>query len=94
MNEKTRLREMVDNLKLQLADKDKQVANLRDKINALRKNNQALQVQVNSRVDNYPIAEELDNSSKHPKGIKKSKTRLDESSSKRRVWKKQPASDG
>lgn len=61
MGEKGRLRDMVDNLKMQLSEKDKEIVSLRDKINSLRKNNQVLQNQVNSRLDNHPIAEELDN---------------------------------
>lgn len=61
MGEKGRLRDMVDNLKLQLSEKDKELVNLREKINSLRKNNQVLQNQINSRQDNHPIAEELEN---------------------------------
>jgi chromosome segregation ATPase len=56
MGEKSRLREMVDNLKIQLSEKEKEVANLREKILNLRKNNQVLQTQVNSRIDQQPIA--------------------------------------
>jgi regulator of replication initiation timing len=83
---------MVDNMKIQLSDKDKEISNLREKVNTLRKNNQILQLQVNSRAENYTIAEEIKNSPKYSKVSKKSKTRLDES--KRRVWKKPPVSDG
>lgn len=48
---------MVDNLKIQLSEKDREIANLREKVSSLRKNNQVLQMQINSRSDNYPIAE-------------------------------------
>lgn len=38
---------MVDNLKLQLAEKEKENAYLKEKIADLRKNNQMLQAQIN-----------------------------------------------
>lgn len=49
MSEKNKLRDMVDNLKVQLADKEKENGNLKEKIATLRKNNQLLLDQLSSR---------------------------------------------
>lgn len=49
MSEKNKLRDMVDNLKVQLADKEKENGNLKEKIATLRKNNQLLLDQFSSR---------------------------------------------
>jgi cell division protein FtsB len=40
---------MVDNLKVQLADKEKENGNMKEKIATLRKNNQLLLDQLNTR---------------------------------------------
>lgn len=77
---------MVDNLKGQLAEKQKELAIFRQKVAALRKNNQLLQVQANSRLDSSSIPEEEE--VKNNKS-KKSRLRLDQSSNKKRVWKRQ-----
>jgi hypothetical protein len=45
-NDRNKLRELVDNLKTQLAEREKENAYLKDKINELRTNNQLLSSQV------------------------------------------------
>jgi regulator of replication initiation timing len=45
MNEKNKMREIIDNLKLQLNEKDQEISGLKDKIENLRKNNQQLKSQ-------------------------------------------------
>lgn len=48
-SEKNKLREQVDNMKVQLSEKDKEIAGLKEKVSNLRKNNQLLQSQLNAK---------------------------------------------
>ena len=94
-NEKNKMRELVDNLKGQLAEKDKENAMLREKIGELRRNNQLLQTQAMANKSEPDVFEaknrkEKENSSNYPKGIKSHKNlkgREPQTEPKRRLWK-------
>jgi regulator of replication initiation timing len=45
--EKNKLRDLVENMKMQINEKEKEIVGLKEKVNNLRKNNQLLQSQLN-----------------------------------------------
>lgn len=90
MNDKNKMRDMIDNLKMQLAAKEKENTLLLEKIAALRKANQSLQAQINIKTE----LDEEQKLSKQNEQRGESKSRLanmEELPPKRRVWKKEHA---
>jgi chromosome segregation ATPase len=88
MGEKNKMREMIDNLKMQLAEKERENTALIEKIAALRKVNQTFQAQLNIKAElDEEVRINKENTSKGDNSRAKL-AKLEEKTPKKRVWKK------